>query len=195
MGKNNRYAAHYHRGMQPSFAAAMGTRRREAENKAAEEMAQATTWLVIVSLNEAAGIGARRLDKFAGIFSEVCGEYSGLKTVLGIANAETQLAERTKELFSGPIPKMHRYHATHERAAAIRAAEERAATTALRLIAYALHRAYSFGPERIDRIMQATVENLEDWNKRLMDDEFFGYETLRRRVEQILRVAVQLKEE
>ena len=195
MSKGKHYGPRYHKGVRPSFAAAIGARRMEAENKAAEEMAQATTWLVIVSLNEAAGIGARRLDKFAGTFSEVCGEYSGLKNVLGIAKAETVLADRTADLFGAPVPKLHRYHASHERAAAIRAAEERAATTSLRLIAYALHKAYGFGPDRIDRIMQATAENLTDWNKRLMDDEYFGYETLRRRVEQILRVAVQLKEE
>lgn len=195
MSKGRHYGPRYHKGVKPSFSAAIGARRIEAENKAAEEMAQATTWLVIVSLNEAAGIGARRLDKFAGAFSQVCGEYSGLKNVLGIAKAEAVLASQTDGLFGAPLPKLHRYHADRTRAGAIRAAEERAATTALRLIAYALHEAYGFGHERIDRIMRATAENLEDWNERLMDDEYFGYETLRRRVEQILRVAVELKEE
>lgn len=150
---------------------------------------------IMAALYDRYGIGESRLQRVVDCANEFSARYASAKQVQGEERAKKALDEAVKDLLPGGFLLPAARPPKKARDWEVLAAQREAADTVFKLYIRAMHKALGFGAERIEVIARETEDNFRQFGDWAKDGDYYGYERLRRAVEQITGENVRIVDE
>lgn len=150
---------------------------------------------LLAALYDKLGVGKERLQRVVSRANELADVFAGDLRVSGAAVARKRLAERSANVLPGgfvlPACRMPK----NTDAAEILSERRDAAEIVVRVYACAMRDALKLGPARVEVVTAETAENYRQFFADAEQGDGYGYELLRKKMEQIMGEEVQIKQE
>lgn len=198
MGRNRSMPRYYGKNI-----AAQAERRyltdKKPESKRIEENREATANVIsicyLMALNDLYGIGETRLYRLMEGANAEAERFNLNKLKLGLTRA---LQGLEKEMdyhgtFGFMLPVINA--PKKKRDWAMLSERRDAAECVMKLYIQATKKVLGFGPERLEKAVRATEENFRHFGDYAKDGDYYGYQVLAQRLEQLFHTQICVKEE
>ena len=167
--------------------------KRVEENREASANVISICWLM--SLNDLYGVGETRLYRVMDAANAEVGRFDLNKKKMGLEWAKKELDKELDEhgAFGFMLPVIS---APKKRRDWEMLSERRdAAESVIKLYILGTKKALGYGPDRLERAVRATEENFRHFGDYAKDGDYYGYEVLAKRLEQLFHTQIAVKEE
>ncbi len=198
MGKNRGMPSYYGKNI------AMQTKQRymtgkKPESKRVDENREAAANVICIcymmAMNDLFGFGENRLGRLMEAANAEADRFNLNKNKLGLERAKKEL---DKEMgcngafgFMLPVITPPKRRRDWEMLAERRDAAE----SVIKLYVQATKKVFGFGADRLERVVRATEENFRHFGDYAQDGDYYGYQALAQRLEQLFHTQITVKEE
>lgn len=169
------------------------TRKTEAErlDDHREETGNVLIMCILAAIYDKYGVGEMRLRRVVDCANEISAKYALEKQVRGEKQAKAALAAAVQQIMP-PFLLPALSAPKTEREAVQLAARRETADTVMKIYVQAMHKALSFGADRVAVVVAETEGNFRQFGECTKDGEYYGYAVLARKIGQIIHDTVEV---
>lgn len=169
--------------------------RRDAVGENRQAVAEVLCFCILAALYDKYGVGQTRLERVTEQANAEAEIYAKMTAATGQKKAREKLNESAaphmgKE-FLLPAVKAPK----NDRERVILYEQRDAADVIAKAYALAMAKVLKFGPGKIDEVLAEAADSYRQFRREAADGDVYGYELLRRKMEQILHAPVELADE